>query len=94
MILYFDRKRTTGKNKFYMVGPFSSPMTILDEDYRSSKTHLDDGYDNSLISIPNIKNIGGSYKDPSKAGVFAEPIDISIQGRDTADIIIKKTIFF
>lgn len=90
MILYFDRKRTTGRNKFYMVGPFSSPMTILEEDYRSSKTHLDDGYDNSLKSIPNIKNTGGTYKDPSKAGVFAEPIDISIQGRDTADIIIKK----
>ena len=90
MILYFDRKRTTGRNKFYMVGPFSSPMTILEEDYRSSKSGLDDGYDNSLQSIPNIKNTGGAYADPSKRGVFAEPIDISIQGRDTADIIIKK----
>jgi len=89
MILYFNRKRTTGKNKFYMVAPFSSPTTIKEEDYNSSRTHLDDGSQNSKVSLPNIKNNDGSYKDPSKTGVFVDPIDISLNGRDSADVIVK-----
>ena len=89
MILYFDRKRTTGRNKFYMIAPFSSPTTIKEENYNSSRTHLDDGYQNSLVSLPNIKNTDGSYKDPAKTGVFVDPVDISLNGRDSADIIVK-----
>jgi len=89
MIFYFDRKRTTGRNKFYMLAPYSSPMTIENENYNSSRTHLDDGYQNSLVSLPNIKNNDGSYKDPSKIGVFVDPIDISLNGRDSADVIVK-----
>ena len=90
MIFYFDRKRSTGRNKFYMSGPFSSPLYLKQEDFRSSKIHLDDGYENSSLSVPSIKNINGTYKDPAKAGVFAEPMDISINGRDNADLIIKE----
>ena len=90
MIFFFDRKRTTGRNKFYMLAPFSSPLYIKQEDFRSSKINLDDGYDNSPASVPNIKNINGTYKDSAKAGVFSEPVDISINGRDSADLIIKK----
>jgi hypothetical protein len=90
MIFFFDRKRTTGRNKFYMIAPFSSPLYVKQEDFRSSKIHLDDGYDNSPLSVPNIKNINGTYKDPAKSGVFSEPVDITINGRDTADLIIKK----
>ena len=56
MIFYFDRKRSTGRNKFYMLAPFSSPLYIKKEDFRSSKINLEDGYDNSSISVPNIKN--------------------------------------
>lgn len=89
MIFYFDRKRTTGRNKFYMMAPYSSPMTIKKEDYNSSRTHLDDGYQNSLASLPNIRNNDGSYKDPAKSGVFVEPVDISLNGRDTADMVVK-----
>jgi hypothetical protein len=73
-----------------MLAPFSSPLYIKQEDFRSSKIHLDDGYDNSPASVPNIKNINGSYKDSSKTGVFSEPVDITINGRDSADLIIKK----
>lgn len=89
MIFYFDRKRTTGRNKFYMIAPNSSPLYIKGEDSRSSKINFDDGYDNSTISVPNIKNNNNTYKDPAKAGVFSEPVDIVINGRDTADLIIK-----
>jgi len=89
MIFYFDRKRTTGKNKFYMIAPFSSPTTIKEENYNSSRTHLADGTQNSKASLPNIKNNDGSYKDTSKTGVFVDPIDISLNGRDSADVIVK-----
>lgn len=89
MIFYFDRKRSTGRNKFYMLAPFSSPLYIKKEDFRSSKINLEDGYDNSSISVPSIKNNNNTYKDPAKAGVFSEPVDITINGRDTADVIIK-----
>ena len=35
MIFFFDRKRTTGRNKFYMIAPFSSPLYVIQEDFRS-----------------------------------------------------------
>ena len=89
MIFYFDRKRTTGRNKFYMLAPYSSPTTIKSENYNSSRTHLDDGYQNSLKRLQNIKNNDGTYKDPLKTGVFVDPVDISLNGRDSADIIVK-----
>jgi hypothetical protein len=90
MIFYFDRKRKTGRNKFYMVAPFSSPTTIKFEDFRSSRTHLDSGYGNSTISLPFIKDSNGEYSDKDKKGVFVEPVDISINGRDSADLILKE----
>ena len=59
MIFYFDRKRKSGKNKFYMIAPFSSPTTLKFEDYRSSNTQLDNGYQNSTVSLPFIKDSNG-----------------------------------
>jgi hypothetical protein len=91
MLFYFDRKRRTGKNKFYMIAPYSSPTTIKYEDYRSSRTNLDDGNQNSTVSLPFIKDSNGVYSDKEKRGVFVEPIDISLNGRDSADIILKES---
>ncbi len=91
MIFYFDRKRKSGKNKFYMIAPYSSPTTIKNEDFRSSNTHLDSGYQNSTVSLPFIKDSNGEYADKNKKGVFVEPIDISINGRDSSDIILKES---
>lgn len=90
VLFYFDRTRRSGRNKFYMMGPFSSPMTIKYEDYRSSQTNLDSGRQNSNASLPNIKNSNGVYYDVEKTGVFTEPFDISLNGRDTSDIILKE----
>ena len=91
MLFFFDRRRRTGRNKFYMIATYSSPLTIGYENSKSSRTHLDDGYSNSQISLPSVKNPDGTYKNPEQnKGIFAEPIDISIQGRDTSDIILKK----
>jgi len=91
LLFYFDRKRRSGRNKFYMIAPYSSPTTIKNEDFRSSNTHLDSGYGNSTISIPFIKDSNGQYADKEKKGVFVEPVDISINGRDSSDIIIKES---
>jgi hypothetical protein len=85
---YFDKKIRSGKNKFYMIGPFSSPTTIKYEDYRSSRTNLSSGSQNKKFQ--NVKDGTGQYKDQEKKGVFTEPSDVTINGRDTADLIIKE----
>jgi len=90
LLLYFNNKIKRGKNKFYMVGPYSSPMDIGYEDYRSSRTHTSSGYQNSRKNIPNIKiPKTKSYANSNNAGVFPEPEDISINGRGTSDLILK-----
>jgi len=90
VLFYFDRNRRSGKNKFYMMGPFSSPMTTKYEDYRSSQTNLDSGTQNARTSLPNIKDCDGAYFDSEKTGVFTEPVDITLNGRDSSDIIVKE----
>jgi hypothetical protein len=91
MIFYFNNKRMSSKNKFYVIGNYSSPTTIKFEEQYSSRTNYDGGNNNSKVSLPKIKNnVDGKYFKQSSKGVFAEPIDISINGRDTADLIIKK----
>jgi hypothetical protein len=90
MIIYFNNKLTKGRNRFYLVGPYSSPTTIFKEDYRSSRTHTDMGNSNSRASLPNIKDpYSKNYPNNNNAGVFPEPEDISIRGRGTSDMIIK-----
>lgn len=90
MLFFFDRKSRTGRNKFYMIAPFSSPLTIKFEDFQSSRTRLEFGRQNKTVSYPPIKNGDGQFKNPlQNKGVFVEPADISINGRDSADIIIK-----
>jgi hypothetical protein len=91
MLFYFDRRKRSGRNKFYMIAPYSSPLTIGFEDSKSSRTNLDDGYSNSKQSYPTIKDADGKYKNPEQnTGLFSEPLDISINGRDSADMILKK----
>lgn len=90
LLFYFDKRNRSGRNKFYMIAPFSSPLSIKFEDFQSSRTRLDFGRQNSTISFPTIKNGDGEFKNPlQNKGVFVEPADISINGRDTADIILK-----
>lgn len=89
-IYYFNNRNQIGRNKFYMIGPYSSPTSTNTDDERTQRKHLDSGYKLNSDSLPNIKDSIGNYYNPNSKGVFAEPIDISIQGRDTADIIVKK----
>lgn len=90
MIFYYNTNSKTSKNKFYMIGTYSSPASINFENYSSSKTNLDSGALNSTKNMPPIKNNDGTYKEESTKGVFAEPVDISLNGRNSADIIIKE----
>ena len=90
MIIYFNNQLTKGRNRFYLIGPYSSPTTIENEDYRSARTHTDMGYQNSRDKLPNIKDpYSKEYPNNKNAGVFPEPEDISINGRGTSDFILK-----
>ena len=73
-----------------MLGTFSSPSTIKHEDTSSSQPRLMGGYSNSTKRLQPIKNQDGTYKEEKSKGVFVEPVDISLNGRDSADIIIKE----
>lgn len=90
MLFYYNKNSQTDKNKFYMLGTFSSPTTIKHEDTASSQTRLMGGYSNSTKRLQPIKNQDGTYKEENSKGVFVEPVDISLNGRDSADIIIKE----
>jgi hypothetical protein len=90
MLMYYDQRSKTTKNKFYLIGSYSSPATINFENYSSAQTNLDSGSKNSKKKLQPIKNNNGTFKNDNNKGVFAEPVDISLNGRDTADIIIKQ----
>ena len=90
MLFYYNTNTKTGRNKFYMISTYSSPTTIKFEDSSSSQTRLNSGYGNSTKKIPPIKNQNGTYKNDKNRGVFPEPVDISLNGRDSADLILKE----
>ena len=90
MLFYYNTKIKTGRNRFYLISTYSSPTTIKFEDTSSSQTRLSSGYVNSLSKLPPVKNQDGTYKNEKNRGVFPEPVDISLNGRDTADIVIKE----
>jgi hypothetical protein len=90
MLFYYNKNSQTDRNKFYMLGTFSSPTTIKYEDTSSSQTRLNSGRQNSVKKLFPIKNQDGTFKQVDSKGVFVEPMDISLNGRDSADIIIKE----
>ena len=90
MLFYFNRNFKKTRNKYYMLSTYSSPTTIKYEETASSQTQLSAGFVNSSINLPPIKNQDGTFKNENNSGVFAEPFDISLNGRDSADIIIKE----
>ena len=91
MLFYYNTNTKTGRNKFYMISTFSSPATIKFEDASSSQTRLNSGYGNSSKKLPPIKNQNGTYKNEKNKGVFPEPVDISLNGRDSADLVLKES---
>ena len=89
-LFYYNTESKYGRNKYYMMDQYSSPTTTNFEDVNSAQLRSDAGYSNSTESLPPIKNNDGQYVEEGSKGVFVEPVDISLNGRDTADLIIKK----
>lgn len=89
LIFYYNNDRKGSSDKYYVIAPYSSPTTTNDESYKTSATHTNAGAQFSLQDLPNIKDADGKIPEKS-IGVFAEPVDISFQGRDTSDLILKK----
>lgn len=89
ILFYFNNKLKGMRDKYYVIAPYSSPTEIDNVSYKTSQTHLNAGAQYSRKDIPNIKDADGKVPEKSK-GVFAEPVDISFQGRDTTDLILKK----
>lgn len=92
IIVFYDNLKQNIKDKFYLVGPYSSPTATLreeGEDFDSSRTHLNSGRKNSQIKWPDIKNLENEYKESTYNGIFAEPSDVAIKGRGSTDLILK-----
>lgn len=89
ILFYFNNKLKGMRDKYYVIAPYSSPTETNNVSYKTSQTHLNAGAQYSKQDIPNIKDADGKVPEKSK-GVFAEPMDISFQGRDTSDVILKK----
>jgi len=89
MIIYYSNVRQKINDRFYVIGPYSSPTKIEKEDFNSSRTHLNSGTQNDRSKYPPMKNMKGKYTKVEYKGVFAEPTDIALKGRGTSDLILK-----
>ena len=67
MLFYYNKNSQTDKNKFYMLGTFSSPSTIKYEDTASSQTQLMGGYSESRAFL-------GAIEEMQKLGIPTGPM--------------------
>ena len=86
-VIYTNPDYKTLKGQYYIQGPFSSPTSIYNENYNSAKTFLDSGIRNR--PYPAVKNKNGTYFNTKTEGVFPEPGDVAILGRNNTDVILK-----
>lgn len=87
--IIYQNKKFDNENKYYIQGPFSSPLTTSFEYYEGSKSFTAAG--TQIKEGRSLKNPDGTYRDAEKTkGIFPEPGDNSLLGRGNADVIVKK----
>lgn len=86
-ILYTNPNDKTNKGQYYVQGPFSSPTSIEKENNESAKSFLSSGIRNKRYQP--IKNKEGDVSNPQTYGIYPEPEDIAILGRNNSDMILK-----
>lgn len=82
----FQNKMYDTQNKFYIQGPFSSPLTTDFEEHQGAQANLAQGV--RTKQKPTLRNQDGTYK-PGTEGLFPKPEDVSLVGRGVSDIIVK-----
>lgn len=86
--IIYQNKKFDKENKFYVQGPFSSPLTTSLEYFEGAKKYLATGVRyKETLSLRNP--LDGSYK-VGVEGIFPKPGDNSLLGRGTSDLIIKE----
>lgn len=87
-LIYSNIDDKSNKDKFYIGGVFSSLTTLENEPYESSVGNSNLGVRNKENKkLRNHKN--GEEFDANNKGVYSLPEDISIDGRGSADIVVK-----
>jgi len=75
------------ENKWYIQGPFSSPVLTFLEVSSSAQAKL--AYGDRIIQANNIRDDNGNYKLGTE-GIYVKPGDVGIMGRGTSDLIFKE----
>ena len=87
-LIYSNPDDKSNKDKFYISGVFSSLTNINQEPYDSAVSQSNLGSRNS--SPKKLRNAEtGEEFNKNNEGVYSLPEDISIDGRGSADIVIK-----
>jgi hypothetical protein len=83
----FQNKQFPLNNKFYIQGPFSSPLRTNFEESNGAQALL--AYGDRIKKSPTIRNQNGGYNVGTE-GIYVKPGDVGIMGRGTSDLIFKE----
>tara|TARA_R110001592_G_scaffold11701_3_gene57471 strand:+ start:439 stop:1998 length:1560 start_codon:yes stop_codon:yes gene_type:complete len=87
-LMYTNSDDKSNKDKFYISGVFSSLTNLKQEPYDSAVSNSNLGSRNKQQKQLRNPNTGIEFESSNK-GVYSKPDDISIDGRGSADIIVK-----
>jgi hypothetical protein len=86
--IIYQNKKFDKENRFYVQGPFSSPLSSNLEYFEAAKKYLATGVRyKETLSLRNP--LDGSYK-LGVEGIFPKPGDNGLLGRGSADLVLKE----